>query len=173
MAVVGCLRVTAREPGAGVAAAPEVELWLARVGAVGYWAATIALMLLPRVGVRFPAESSELGGVLMFVLLCVAAIGLLGRLRRLALRLPDPALARGLLRDAVIVAVAGALIAVLSHRVLPTGGEIPRAAINCRPDPPGRRVGQRPPLPARPAPPGPAALPVTRAQRRPTVPLGH
>lgn len=120
--VVGCLRMTAREPAASVAAAPVVGLWLARVGAVAGGATTVAMLLLPRFGVRLSTERFSLVLLLIFVSMCIAAIGLLGRLRRLAVRLPDPLLARGLRRDVVIIAVAGAVIAVKSHVPLPTGG---------------------------------------------------
>lgn len=123
--VVGCLRMTAREPAASVAAAPEGELWLARVGAIAGGATTVAMMLLPQFGVRLSTERFSLVLLLIFVLMCIAAIGVLGRLRRLAIRLPDPVLARGLRRDVVIIVVAGAVIAVMSHVPLPTGGRLP------------------------------------------------
>lgn len=124
VALVGCLRMTAREPAASIAAAPEVELWLARVGTIATGAATVGMILLARFGVRLPTEQSSLVLLLVFVFMDIAAIGLLGRLRRLAVRLPDPVLARGLRRDAVIIGGAGAVIAVMSHVPLPTGGRL-------------------------------------------------
>ncbi|MEW6198389.1 MAG: hypothetical protein AB1601_06975 [Planctomycetota bacterium] len=117
---VGCIRTTAREPAAKPDSKAQAERWLARVGTIACWATTTTIVLLPRIGIRLSSERSSPIETLAFVLLCVAAIGWLGRLRHLTLRLPDARLARSMGRDMVIIAVAGAVIAVLSGVRLPT-----------------------------------------------------